>query len=173
MKHRQFVRPLIAGLSMALVSGAALAYGSGSSSHSGNMGNRSDCMSQSIHQDSSKGQRGGVMQLSPAVIEKLNLTETQKVALFDAQTTMQAMRQNMRQSMRQARGDRDAALGAGEFDPREIFERQDERFSQMSQARAGVQQQWLTFWDTLDATQKSVIEDYLRSKGKGQAMRRG
>jgi hypothetical protein len=167
MKQRKFTRPIIAGLSMALLSGAALAYGGGEK-----MGKGGGCEGKSGHHTQGQAKRGGMMQLPSAVVEKLNLSEAQKIALFDAQTASAAMRDSMRANMRQAREQGRDSTEAGKFDPRVMFERQDERMAKMQQARQSIQQQWLGFWDTLDATQKSVVQDYMQSKAKNQESKR-
>lgn len=168
MKDRKFARPVIAGLSLALVSGAALAYGGGFGGHGGHgdkMG-KGGCDGKSARYEQSQKQRGGMMQLPSAVVEKLNLSETQKAAFFDAQTASQAMRDSMRQTMRDAREQRKDATESGKFDPREMFKQQDERMAKMQQARQSIQNQWLGFWDTLSDEQKSVVQDYMQSKAK-------
>ena len=162
MKNRKFTRPLIAGLSMALVSGAALAYGGG---HGDKMG-KGSCDGKSARMEHGQKQRGGMMQLPSAVIEKLNLSEAQKAAFFDAQTASKAMRDSMRETMRDAREQRKSATESGKFDPREMFKQQDERMAKMQQARQSIQQQWLGFWDTLSDEQKSVVQDYMQSKAQ-------
>jgi Spy/CpxP family protein refolding chaperone len=163
MKNRKFTRPMIAGLSMVLVSGAALAYGS---SGAGDKMGKGSCEGKSGRHEQGQKQRGGMMQLPSAVIEKLNLTEAQKAAFFDAQTASQAMRDSMRESMRNARKERQEATESGKFDPREMFKQQDERMAKMQQARQSIQQQWLGFWDTLSDTQKSVVQNYMQSKAE-------
>lgn len=168
MKNRKFTRPLIAGLSMALVSGAALAYGSG---HGNKMG-KGSCDGKSSRMEHSQKQRGGIMQLPSAVIEQLNLSETQKVAIFDAQVASKAMRDSMRESMREARQEHRIASESAKFDPREMFKQQDERMAKMQQARQSIQQQWLGFWDTLSDEQKSVVQDYMQSEAKGKDLKR-
>ncbi|MCD8505030.1 MAG: Spy/CpxP family protein refolding chaperone [Burkholderiaceae bacterium] len=168
MKDRKFARPIIAGLSLALISGAAFAYGG---SHGNKMG-KGGCDDKSARMEHSQKQRGGMMQLPSAVIEQLNLNETQKVALFDAQVASKAMRDSMRESMREARQQRQEASESAKFDPREMFKEQDERMAKMQQARQSIQQQWLGFWDTLSDEQKSVVQDYMQSKTKGEESKR-
>lgn len=168
MKNRKFARPLIAGLSLALVSGAALAYGGGFGGHGddGSKMGKGGCDGKSARFEHGQKQRGGMMQLPSAVIEKLNLTEAQKAAFFDAQTASKAMRDSMRQTMRDAREQRKETTESGKFDPREMFKQQDERMAKMQQARQSIQQQWLGFWDTLSEEQKSVVQDYMQSKAQ-------
>ncbi len=167
MKSRKFVRPAIAGLSIALLSGAAYAY----NAHGPKMGSSGCNQSSAGHQQGQK-QRAGMMRLPSAVVEKLNLTETQKAALFDAQTASQAMRDSMRESMRENRQARKASTESGQFDPRQMFEQQDQRMQRMQQARQQIQQQWLGFWDTLNPEQQAVIQEHMQSRakdhGKGQ-----
>lgn len=164
MKNRKFVRPVIAGLSMALVSGAALAYGGGFGGHGGGNMGKGGCDGKSARFEHGQKQRGGMMQLPSAVVEKLNLSESQKAAFFDAQTASKAMRESMRQTMREAREQGKQATESGKFDPREMFKQQDQRMAKMQQARQSIQQQWLGFWDTLSDEQKSTVQDYMQSK---------
>lgn len=168
MKNAKFVRPVIAGLSIALVSGAALAYGGG---HGDKMG-KGGCDGKSARYEHGQKQRGGTMQLPSAVIEQLNLTEAQKAAFFDAQTASKAMRDSMRESMREAREQRKDATESGKFEPREMFKQQDERMAKMQQARQSIQQQWLGFWDTLSDEQKSVVQDYMQSRAQSKESKR-
>lgn len=162
MKHRSFIRPAIAGLSIALLSGAAYAY----NAHGQKMGATGCDKSAASHQHAQK-QRGGMMRLPSAVIEQLNLSEAQKVALFDAQTATKAMRDSMRQSMRDAKQDR-ADATSETFDPRRQFEQRNERMQKMQQARQQIQQQWLGFWDTLSPEQQSVVGKYMQTQAKKQ-----
>jgi Spy/CpxP family protein refolding chaperone len=168
MKQRSFIRPAIAGLSIALLSSAAYAY----NAHGHKMGS-SGCDKSSAGYEHGQKQRGSMMRLPSAVIEQLNLTEPQKVALFDAQTASQAMRDSMRQSMRQARQERMNATESGQFDPRQIFEQQDQRMQERQQARQQIQQQWLGFWDTLSPEQQSVIQSYMQARAKDHGAGKG
>ena len=165
MKNRKFARPIIAGLSIALLSGAAYAYGSGGHGHK--MG-KGGCDGRSGQHEQGHKQRGGMMQLPSAVIEELSLTETQKAAFFDAQTASQAMRDSMRASMRQAREERKTAAESEPFDPRQMFEQRDTRMQQMQQARQQIQQQWLGFWDSLSTEQQAVVQNYMQTKAKNK-----
>lgn len=171
MKNRKYVRPAIAGLSIALLSGAAYAYGSGG--HHGKMMGQGGCEGRSGHHEQGYQQRGGMMQLPSAVIEQLDLNEAQKAALFDAQTASQAMRDSLRQSMRDARQARQQSTQSGQFDPRKMFEQQDQRMQQMQQARKQIQQQWLGFWDILNPEQQSVVQEYMQSNARGQESGKG
>ena len=159
-------RAVIAALSLAAISTGAYAYpGSDSMGKNGNCQGHDKGHAQAMHK------RGDMFQLPAAVIEQLNLTSAQKVALFDAQTATAAMRQGMRESMRQARKARQEAMSTDEFNPRTLFEQQDERMAQMQAARKSIQQQWLGFWDSLDQTQQATIAQYMQSRmggGKGQ-----
>lgn len=163
MTTRQFVRPLIAGVTLAVLSGAAWAHGSGDSQ----MGKGGGCEGKSSRYEHGQKQRGGSMQLPAEVIEKLKLTDAQKVAFFDAQTATKAMRDAMRASMKQARQARQEAMGSADFDPRAMFKQQDERMSQRQAMRQGIQQQWLKFWDSLNDEQKTIVKEYMQSKAKG------
>lgn len=171
MTSRKIARSLVAGLSIAVISGAAFAHGGGDGSK---MGKGGGCQEKSSHQAKGKGQRGAGMQLPAEVVEKLNLTDAQKVALLDAQTATKAMRDGMRASMKQAREQRREAMTSSDFDPRAMFKQQDERMGKMVQARAAIQQQWLKFWDGLNDQQKSIVKEYMQAKGKqGHGSHRG
>lgn len=175
MKHRKFARPVIAGLSLALISGAAFGYGGGfdgQHGHGEKMG-KGGCEAKSARFEHGQKHRGGMMQLPSAVIEQLKLSEAQKAAFFDAQTASQAMRDSMRESMRQTRAERQDATESGKFDPREMFKQQDERMAKMQQARQSIQQQWLGFWDTLSDEQKSVVQDYMQSQAQNKSSDQG
>jgi len=161
MKNRKFASPIIAGLSIALLSGAAYAYGGGGHGHKMDQGG---CDGRAGHHEQGQKQRGGMMQLPRAVIEELNLTETQKAAFFDAQTASQAMRA----SMHQAREERKRASESEPFDPRQMFEQQDVRMQQMQQARQQIQQQWLRFWDSLSTGQQAVVQNHMQTKAKNK-----
>jgi hypothetical protein len=169
MTTRKFVRPLVAGVTLAVLSGAAWAHGSGD----GQMGKRGGCDSKSAKYEQGKKQRGSSMQLPAEVIQSLNLTDAQKVALFNAQTAGSAMRAAMRTSMQQARQERQAAMGSTDFDPRAMFKQQDQRMAMRQVARQGIQQQWLTFWDSLNQEQQTVIKTYMQSKAKGHGKGHG
>lgn len=168
MKQRSIIRPAITAISIALLSSAAYAY----NAHDHKMGSTGCDQSSASHEHGQK-QRGSVMRLPSAVIEQLNLTETQKVALFDAQTASQAMRDSMRQSMRQARQERMNAMQSGQFDPRQMFEQQDQRMQKMQQARQQIRQQWLGFWDTLSPEQQSVVQEYMQARAKDHGPGKG
>lgn len=163
MTCRKYARSVVAGLSLAMISGAALAH---SNSEGSKMGKGGGCQDKGSKQSHGQQKRGGGMQLPATVIEQLNLTDAQKVALFNAQTATQAMRDGMRESMRQAREQRRAAMSSENFDPRAMFQMQDQRMAQRMQARAAIQQQWLTFWDSLTDAQKTTVKEYMQSKGK-------
>lgn len=165
MKHQKLIRPVLAGLSIALVSGAALAYGGGANGHSPKMG-QGGCDGKAAHGFHGHKQGNGMMRFPSSLIEQLNLTDAQKVALFDAQTATKAMRDSMRESMRTTREQGKEAAESGTFDPREMFKRQDERMARMQQARQSIQQQWLGFWDALSAEQKAIVQAYVQSKVK-------
>ena len=156
---------------MAVLSSAALAYGSDSGAHRGKM--NSDCMAKSAEQHSSKHQRGGAMQLPSAVIDKLNLSEQQKVALFDAQTASKAMRDSMRQVRQQGRQNMRNADSTNDFDPRQMFAQRGQWQTQMQKARSDIEQQWLAFWDALDSDQQAVIKDHMRAKQQRTSGKRG
>lgn len=169
MTTRKFVRPLVTGVTLAMLSGAAWAYGSGD----GQMGKRGGCDGKSSGYEHGQKQHGGSMQLPANIVEKLKLTDAQKVAFFDAQTATKAMREGMRASMKQARQERQEAMGSADFDPRAMFKQQDERMAMRQAARQGIQQQWLKFWDSLSDEQKTIVKGYMQSKAKGHGRGHG
>ena len=171
MKNPKYVRSVITALSMALVSGSAFAYGGGSGSHNDKMG-KGGCDHKSARAEHGQKARGGMMQLPPAVIEQLNLTDAQKVAFFNVTTASKAMRDSIRASMHEARQQRKAANESGTFDPREMFKQQDERMAKMQQARRAIQQQWLGFWDSLSDAQKVVVQDYMKTRARDHEHKR-
>ena len=84
------------------------------------------------------------------------------------------MRASMMQGMREARQGSNAQMGDGNFDPRVMFEQQEQRMVARQNARQAIQAQWLTFWDSLDTEQKSTLQDYLKKhaqKSKGHHQR--
>lgn len=176
MKQRKYLRPLIAGLSLAVLSTGALAYGS-------RHGDDGDCqrssghmMQQQAHGDQDgyghhggraggggQGDHGsqGMMRfaMSPDLVESLKLDDTQKLALFEAQTAATAMRDSMRETREQMRDEFQSGARNGAFDPRAMFEAQNKRMAARQQARQAIQGQWLAFWDSLDDQQKSQLQD--------------
>lgn len=166
MKQKYFVRPLVLGLSLAVVSAGAFA--AGKQQNAGQGCQQSDGSKQHRMQNSSKG----MMQLPATLVSSLKLSETQANALSTAQTAANAMREGMREGMKQ--GMRESRQGDGDFDPRAMFEHQEQRMAARLGARQAIQAQWLTFWDSLDTEQKSIMQDYLKTqgqKGKGHQHR--
>lgn len=161
MTQKSYVRPLILGLSLAVISASALA--SGKYQNTGQGCQNSDGNKQHSMQNQSKG----MMQLPADLVASLKLSETQTHALNTAQTTANAMRAGMKQGMREARQGSSMKMGDGNFDPRPMFEQQEQRMVARQSARQAVQAQWLTFWDSLDTEQKSIVQDYLKSHAKG------
>jgi uncharacterized membrane protein len=168
MKQKSYVRPLIFGLSLAVISAGALA--SGKQHDAGEGCQKSDDNKQQHMQNQSKG----MMQLPAELIASLKLSETQANALSSAQTAANGMRASMMQGMREARQGSKAQMGDGNFDPRVMFEQQEQRMVARQKARQAIQAQWLTFWDSLDTEQKSTLQDYLKNhaqKGNGHHQR--
>jgi uncharacterized membrane protein len=168
MKQKSYVRPLIFGLSLAVISAGAIA--SGKHQNAGQGCQNSDSNMQHNMQNQSKG----MMQLPAELVASLKLSETQANALSSAQTAANGMRASMMQGMREARQGSNAQMGDGDFDPRVMFEQQEQRMVARQNARQAIQAQWLTFWDSLDTEQQSTLQDYLKSqaqKGKGHHQR--
>jgi hypothetical protein len=168
MKQQSYVRPLILGLFLAVTSAGALASGKHQNAGQGcqNSGDNK--------QHSMQNQSKGMMQLPAELIESLKLSETQANALFTAQTAANGMRAGMRQGMRESHQRYSAQMADGDFDPRVMFEQQDQRMAARQSARQAIQAQWLTFWDSLDSEQKLTMQDYLKNqaqKGKGHHQR--
>lgn len=189
MKQRKYLRPLIAGLSLAVLSTGALAYGS-------RHGDDGDCqrssghmMQQQAHGDQDgyghhggraggggQGDHGGQgmmrFAMSPDLVESLKLDDTQKLALFEAQTAATAMRDSMRETREQMRDEFQSGARNGAFDPRAMFEAQNKRMAARQQARQAIQGQWLAFWDSLDDQRKSQLQettsDRMKSGGSKQ-----
>jgi uncharacterized membrane protein len=160
MKQKSYVRPLILGLSLAIVSAGAIA--SGKHQNAGQGCRNSDSSMQHSMQNQSKG----MMQLPAELVASLKLSETQANALSSAQTAANGMRASMMQGMREARQGSNAQMGDGNFDPRVMFEQQEQRTVARQSARQAIQAQWLTFWDSLDTEQQSIVQDYLKSQAK-------
>ncbi|MFO7746461.1 MAG: Spy/CpxP family protein refolding chaperone [Orrella sp.] len=185
MKQRKYLRPLIAGLSLAVLSTGALAYGS-------RHGDDGDCqrssghmMQQQAHGDQDGyghhggragwgGQGGqGMMRfaMSPDLVESLKLDDTQKLALFEAQTAASAMRDSMRETREQMRAEFQSGARDSAFDPRAMFEAQNKRMAARQQARQAIQGQWLAFWDGLDDQQKSQLQETMSDRMKSGGSR--
>ena len=168
MKQKSYVRPLVFGLSLAVISAGVLA--SGKQHDAGEGCQKSDDNKQHHMQNQSKG----MMQLPAELVASLKLSETQANALSSAQTAANGMRASMMQGMREARQGSKAQMGDGNFDPRVMFEQQEQRMVARQKARQAIQAQWLTFWDSLDTEQKSTLQDYLKNhaqKGNGHHQR--
>lgn len=182
MKRSNYVRPLIAALTLAVAGGTVLAQtaqGQGPGQGDGQRHSQSNCdRSSSAHgkgkHDQAKGghsgkhgkhgqygNRGMSMQLPDEVLSQLNLTSEQQTLYTQARNATESMKQ----AMRGARNGKGATDGAsGEFNPRAMFERQNERFDQMQAARKSLQQEWLGFWDSLNKEQQSVLQAFVQSR---------
>ncbi len=162
-KTAQRIRPIIVGLTLAMLAGSGIAYAS-NNNRDGCGGNDGQKSKHGMH--SQQGQHGkhDMLTLSSKAVEQLQLTDTQKVALTEAQNATQKMRDDMRSTMRSAKESRQAEMKSDTFDPRTMFTQQDAMASQMLAARQGVQKQWLAFWDGLTDTQKATVRDYMQSK---------
>ena len=166
MNSGKFARPIVAALSIAFLSTAALA--SPSHGYQGSGGKQSCAEGKSGEsmggKQSMRGQGG--MQLPTEVLETLKLTDAQKLSLFNAQTASKAMRDGMRESMTKGRETRQQQMQSGDFDPRAMFEQQDKRMASMQEGRKAIQNQWLGFWDSLNDEQKKVVREYMQARGK-------
>lgn len=170
MNSGKIVRPIVAALSLAFLSTAAMASpGQGQQGHGGMQGG----MKSGVEGKSGKsmgerhGMRGqGGMQLPAEVVEKLKLTDAQKLSLSNAQTAASAMRDGMRGSMQKTREDRQQQMQSGNFDPRAMFEQQDARMAAMQAGRKAIQNQWLGFWDSLNDDQKKIVRDNMQTHAK-------
>jgi hypothetical protein len=161
-KTAQRIRPIIVGLTIAMLAGTGIAYASNDRDGCGdNDGKKSKRSMQS-----QQGQYGkhDMLSLSSKVVEQLQLTDTQKVALTDAQNATQKMRVDIRSTMRSAKESRRTEMKSDTFEPRTLFTQQDAIASQILAARQDVQKQWLTFWDGLTDTQKATVRDYIQAK---------
>lgn len=156
-KSNRRIRTIIAGLIIASVAGSGIAYASkhdseGCGSKEGKEGK---------HEMRDKQ---NMLPLSSKVIDQLQLNDTQKIVLSEAQAATQTMRQEMRTNMHAAKEARKVALNSDTFDPRALFTQQDAMATQAHAARQSVQKQWLTFWDGLTDQQKTVVSQYMQSK---------
>lgn len=180
MKHSSYIRPLIAGLTLAVASGVAFSQNKGPGAGDGQQG-QMQRSSECDHSGSGHGSKGhdgkghggkgdrqasqGMkMQLPADVLASLNLTDTQKAQYQQAQTATEAMRQGMKQGMKEGRGQGREQMMGQNFDPKAMFERQNERFAKMQTARETLQKQWLGFWDSLNEQQKTVLQDHFKSR---------
>lgn len=175
MKRSSYIRPVIAGLTLAVASGVAFAQNKGpgaGDSQPSQMQRSGDCdhagKGHGGKGHGGKGDRqsrhGMKMQLPADVVASLNLTDAQKAKYEQAQTATEAMRQGMKQGMKDGRGQAREQMMSQNFDPKAMFERQNARFAQMQVARETIQKQWLGFWDTLNDQQKTVIQDHFKSR---------
>jgi len=166
MNSGKIVRPIVAAVSLAFLSTAAMASpGQGHQGHGGKQGCAEGKSGKSMGER--QGMRGqGGMQLPAEVIEKLKLTDAQKLSLFNAQTAARAMRDGMRGTMQKTREDRQQQMQSGNFDPRAMFEQQDARMAAMQAGRKAIQNQWLGFWDSLNDDQKKIVRDNMQSHAK-------
>jgi len=150
--HR--IRPIIIGLTIAMLAGTGIAYASNNV-----WGN---CEYKEGHDK--KHNKQNMLSLSSKVVDQLQLNDIQKVVLTDAQNATQKMREEMRSAMRTIKESRKAEMKSDTFDPRAMFTQQDAMATQMLAARQDVQKQWLTFWDSLSDTQKMVVSNAIQSK---------
>jgi Spy/CpxP family protein refolding chaperone len=166
MNSGKIARPIVAALSLALLSTAAVA--SPSHGHQGSGGKQSCAEGKSGHSMSGKQsmRSQGGMQLPAEVLEQLKLTDAQKLSLFNAQTASRAMREGMRESMSKVRENRQQQMQSGDFNPRAMFEQQDKRMASMQEARKAIQNQWLGFWDSLNDEQKKVVREHMQARAK-------
>jgi len=166
MNSRKVARPIVAALSLALLSAAAMA--SPSHGYQGSGGKQSCAegkSGQSMGGKHSMRSQGG-MQLPAEVLEKLKLTDAQKLSLFNAQTASRAMRDGMRESMSKSRENRQQQMQSGDFNPRAMFEQQDKRMASMQEGRKASQNQWLGFWDSLNDEQKKIVREHMQARAK-------
>lgn len=158
-------RPLLLALSLAMFSSVATA-GPSSMGVEGGPG-KGHCSKGTQSTGAQHSPRGAAaMRLPAEVIEKLQLSDAQKLALFNAQTASQAMRDSMRQTMRGSREARPGQMQSGQFDPRAIFEQQDQRMAKALESRRAIQAQWLGFWDGLSEEQKTIVRQTMQARTK-------
>jgi hypothetical protein len=166
MNSGKIVRPVLAALSLAFLSTAAMASpGQGHQGHGGMHGGAEGKSGKSMGERQGMRSQGG-MQLPAEVIEKLKLTDAQKLSLFNAQTAGRAMRDGMRESMQKTRENRQQQMQAENFDPRAMFEQQDARMASMQAGRKAIQNQWLGFWDSLNDEQKKIVRESMQTRAK-------
>ena len=185
MKHQTTTRSVLAGLTMALaVAGASAqpaANATASSSPSRQFMSSDACEGQQrMHsgrhlsgngygKHASAGMSGHAQGAMPGVgnfpanlIEQLQLTDKQKVALLDAQTAAKGMRESsiqLRDAHREAMRNTTAQ---DTFDPRAMLEQQNKMRNAMQATRDAVQKKWLSFWDGLSKDQQAKISAYMK-----------
>ncbi len=162
-KTSQRIRPIIVGLTLAMLAGTSLAYAS-NNDRGGCDGKEGQKSKQGMYSQQGSHGKHDMLSLSSKTVEQLQLNDTQKVALTEAQQATQKMRDDMRSTMRTAKESRRADMKSDTFDPRTMFTQQDAMASQMLAARQGVQKQWLTFWDSLTDAQKATVRNNMQSK---------
>ena len=180
MKRSQYIRPLIAGLTLVMASGTVLAQNTATGNAQAESGKprQAECnqmgKGQGGKHNRGEQQRGHSMkmQLPDQVMQDLKLSGDQMGKYEQARSIManarQAMQEAKKQRKQQATGEQNT-----NFDPRAMFERQNARFEQGQAMRQQVQQAWLGFWDSLDTQQKSVLQAYMKSKKDQRGEQRG
>lgn len=171
MKRSQYLRPLIAGLTLVMASGTVLAQNTATDNAQAESGNPRQAECAQMGKDhGGKHNRGAQqrgqsmkMQLPDQVMQELKLTSDQMGKYEQARATMASARQAMQEAKNQRKQQATAEQNAN-FDPRAMFERQNAKFEQGQAMRQQVQQAWLGFWDSLDTQQKSVLQAYMKSK---------
>lgn len=168
MNKNHYLRPLITGLSLAVLSTSALAYGSNHHNSDSNQQSAKP-MATKQHQNQRNSHQATPMNLSSQMVTELNLSETQQQALDQAQAATAAMREAMKSNRQHMPSGKQSKSSDQTFDPREMFEQKNQRMQAKQQARQAIQGQWLAFWDSLDDKQKSQWQEAMvHETGHGQ-----
>jgi len=166
MKKTTYLRPLIAGLSLAVLSTGALASG-GKHNNSDGYQASSQHMSMKQHPKQRGNQQGMPLQPSSQMLTELNLSETQQQALDQAQAATAAMREGMKNNRQHMRSENQSNSASQGFDPRKMFEQQNQRMQARQEARQAIQGQWLAFWDSLDEKQQGQLQAAMTQETHG------
>jgi len=163
MKHTTSLRYAIAGLSLAIASSVAMAQNPGSDAVR-KAAPQQHCMKAGHHHGKHFGHRmPGQFRIPADLMAKLDLTDAQKVKYFDAEAKTKATFKELRAEAKRSRQQLRES-GKPNFDPKAMFERQNERFEKFQAARKTIQTQWLGFWDSLTDAQKDTVQKYMQEK---------
>lgn len=174
MKHSHLTRSIVAGFALSMAAASTFAQPSTAPAQGTSSPPSADMYPGKYGQQrmgghghsANSGMSGmhGMGQLPASLVEKLSLSDKQKVALVDAQTAMSGMRE-ARNSARQSHHDAmNKSVQSGTFDPRAMFEQQNKMREAMQANRDAVQKKWLVFWDSLSKEQQAQVSDYMRTQ---------
>jgi hypothetical protein len=102
--------------------------------------------------------------LPQAVIDQLKLTPDQKALLDTAQKARSDMRAARLSSRAEHQKAMEALYATDPVDPRAMMALAKQERAKMEANMAAVQEKWLTFWDGLTVDQKKTASAYLKSR---------